>query len=82
MTKQMAKKLKEKGYEFAAVDQETAKRIKKIAETTDSLPSEVINSAIQVLETAIGREVIVKDETEYKLTIDLYKKFKKIVPFL
>ncbi len=79
MTRQLAKKLKEKEIELAPVDKHTAKRIKKISKATGQSPWAIISAAIQVLEKSLGRTVVVKSEdSSINLQINHFKKYKEV----
>jgi len=79
MTKKLAAKLKEKNIHMAPVDEGTVKKIKKISKVTNSNSLSVINTAIQVLEKALGREVVLKsDDEDFEFSINHFRKYQKV----
>lgn len=78
MTKKQARELKKRGLNnLVPVYDESTDIIKKIAQENNLLPSDVIYSAVKLLEKSLGHEVkIIDDKEDVELSIKGYKKFK------
>lgn len=79
MNNKVLKKLSAKKMYLAPVDNETAKRLKKISAATGQEGWAVINVALQILEKSLGRKVIVRSaDTNTDMVINHFRGFQSV----
>lgn len=68
---------------LAPVDKETVKKISRLVKETNSNSISIINAAIRILERAIGRQIVLRqDGSEWELKINRFKKYKEITSLI
>lgn len=79
MTKNLAKKLRERNLKMAPVDPETSEIIKRISKVTHEQPSQIMKEAVSMLAQALGRKVILREkDSNWDLVIESYSDVQKI----